>query len=165
MDSTFNHHNEDETWFLLHGSRKKGLRDRYLKSLSAYLQRQDLLSTQVTTDILFIWQRGCGLNSWLKKRTSFPNEDIWRVLMAIARHVAGYATVCELIKTQGVCISGEWWIPPLFKSKKILHPEKMCLRGQALPAPRQLDVMSAQWEKICSAAWMAFSLTLPNVSV
>lgn len=85
---------------------KERLGDRSLKSPHAYFQRQELLSSQVTTDMLFIRQRGCELNSLLKKKTCFPNADIWRVLMAVARRVAGLCHCVWSYKDTGH-ISGE----------------------------------------------------------
>lgn len=152
---------------------KERLRDRSLKSPSAYFQRQELLSSQVTTDMLFIWQRGCELNSLLKKKTCFPNADIWRVLMAVARHVPGLCHYVWAYKDTGR-ISGEeicechhyLKVKTFLTLKAKSKSEKLCLRGQALQLQgSQMWCLPSKGRHFRSAAWMAFSLTVPRVSI
>lgn len=151
---------------------KERLRYRYLKSLSAYFQRQDLLSSQVTTDMLFIWQRGCELNSWLKTKTCFPNEDIWRVLMAVVRHVAGLYyyvwaykdTGC--ISVEGICEFHHYLRVKTFLTLK-RKSKKNCVwehRLYQLQGSR-MWCLPSKGRHFCLASWMAFSLTFPSVSI
>lgn len=145
------------------------MRNRRLKPLSVYFQRPGLLSSQVTTDMLFIWQRGCELNSWLKKKTCFPNEDIWRVLMASARHVAmlcHYAWAYKgsgYISGEGICEFHRYLRVKTFltlqreSKKNCVWEDRLCqLHGS------RMRCLPNKGRNFCSAAWLGCSLTLAS---